>query len=94
MDPHLVDDNSGVGTQVVARDLNGDRRPDIIVGNKRGVVVVTQQKGGGVGRRRRGAAERSGGDAGIGAERHFAACDAFDALPGHQYQDDVRRLHA
>ena len=41
--PHLVDDNSGVGTQVVARDLNGDRRPDIIVGNKRGVFVFTQQ---------------------------------------------------
>ena len=41
--PHLVDDNSGVGTQVVARDVNGDRRPDLIVGNKRGVFVFTQK---------------------------------------------------
>jgi len=41
--PHLVDDNSGVGTQVVARDVNGDRRPDLIVGNKRGVFVFTQR---------------------------------------------------
>lgn len=41
--PHLIDDNSGVGTQVMARDINGDRRPDIIIGNKRGVYVFTQQ---------------------------------------------------
>ena len=38
--PHLVDDQSGVGTQVVARDINGDARPDIIVGNKRGTFVL------------------------------------------------------
>ena len=41
--PHLIDSNSGVGTQVVVKDVNGDRRPDIIVGNKRGVFVFTQQ---------------------------------------------------
>ncbi|MBX3733463.1 MAG: VCBS repeat-containing protein [Verrucomicrobiae bacterium] len=41
--PHLVDDNSGVGTQVVARDLNGDGRPDLIVGNKRGLFVFKQR---------------------------------------------------
>ena len=34
---------AGVGTQVVARDVNGDRRPDLIVGNKRGVFVFTQK---------------------------------------------------
>lgn len=37
--PHLIDDNSGVGTQVEAKDLNGDRLPDVIVGNKKGVFV-------------------------------------------------------
>ncbi len=42
--PHLVDDASGVGTQVVARDLNKDGQPDLIVGNKRGVFVFTQQR--------------------------------------------------
>lgn len=41
--PHLIDDASGVGTQVVARDVNGDGKPDIIVGNKKGVFVFTQK---------------------------------------------------
>ena len=42
--PQLVDTNSGVGTQVTARDVNGDRLPDLIVGNKRGVFVFTQSR--------------------------------------------------
>jgi hypothetical protein len=37
--PHLIDDNSGIGTQVVAGDLNGDKLPDIVVGNKKGTFV-------------------------------------------------------
>ncbi|MCX6905218.1 MAG: VCBS repeat-containing protein, partial [Verrucomicrobia bacterium] len=37
--PHLIDDDSGVGTQVSAVDLNGDGRPDVIVGNKKGIFV-------------------------------------------------------
>lgn len=37
--PHLIDDDSGVGTQVAATDLNRDERPDVIVGNKRGIFV-------------------------------------------------------
>ena len=40
--PHLIDSESGVGTQVVATDLNGDGRPDIVVGNKRGTFVHLQ----------------------------------------------------
>jgi hypothetical protein len=36
---HLIDDASGVGTQVVAGDLNGDKKPDVVVGNKRGAFV-------------------------------------------------------
>ncbi len=40
--PHLVDNDSGVGTQVIAADINGDKRPDIIVGNKKGAFVFTQ----------------------------------------------------
>lgn len=42
--PHLVDDNSGVGTQVVAGDLNGDGLPDIVVGNKKGTFVLLHEK--------------------------------------------------
>ena len=37
--PHQIDDDSGVGTQVVAGDVNGDGTPDVVVGNKKGVFV-------------------------------------------------------
>jgi len=42
--PHKVDDNSGVGTQVAATDLNGDGLPDPIVGNKKGSFLFLSQK--------------------------------------------------
>jgi hypothetical protein len=41
--PNLIDDNSGVGTQVAAIDVNGDKLPDVIVGNKKGSFVFLQQ---------------------------------------------------
>lgn len=41
--PHLIDSDSGVGTQVVAADINGDQRPDIVVGNKRGAYVFLNE---------------------------------------------------
>ena len=41
--PHMIDDASGVGTQLAVGDLNGDRRPDIVVGNKKGGFVFTQK---------------------------------------------------
>ncbi len=37
--PYRIDDVSGVGTQVLAADVNGDRLPDVIVGNKKGTYV-------------------------------------------------------
>jgi hypothetical protein len=42
--PHLIDSESGVGTQVVATDINGDTLPDIVVGNKRGTFVHLQRR--------------------------------------------------
>jgi hypothetical protein len=42
---HAIDDNSGVGTQVDAADLNGDGTPDVIVGNKKGIFVFLSQSG-------------------------------------------------
>ena len=41
--PHQIDNNSGVGTQVLARDLTGDKMPDIVVGNKKGTFVFIQE---------------------------------------------------
>jgi hypothetical protein len=37
--PHLVDTDSGVGTQVAVGDLDGDDKTDIGVGNKKGVYI-------------------------------------------------------
>jgi hypothetical protein len=34
--PYLIDDNSGVGTQVVATPCSNREYPDVVVGNKRG----------------------------------------------------------
>lgn len=42
--PHLVDAESGVGTDVQVGDVNGDKLPDIVVGNKAGVFILTQQR--------------------------------------------------
>jgi hypothetical protein len=41
--PHKIDDNSGVGTQVAATDLNGDGTPDVIVSNKKGTFLHLSQ---------------------------------------------------
>ena len=37
--PLLIDDNSGVGTMIAALDANGDNKPDILVGNKKGTIL-------------------------------------------------------
>ena len=42
--PYLIDDASGVGTQVVTGDVNGDGLPDVVAANKRGTFVHLQQK--------------------------------------------------
>jgi hypothetical protein len=38
--PHLIDNDSGIGTQVVAGDVNNDKLPDVVVGNKKGTFVL------------------------------------------------------
>lgn len=37
--PYKIDDDSGVGTEVMTGDINGDKLPDVIVGNKRGTFA-------------------------------------------------------
>lgn len=42
--PHLIDAESGVGTDVQVGDVNGDKLLDIVIGNKAGVYVLLQQR--------------------------------------------------
>lgn len=41
---HEIDNDSGVGTQSIVTDVNGDKLPDVVVSNKKGVFVFLQQK--------------------------------------------------
>jgi putative membrane-bound dehydrogenase-like protein len=41
--PYLIDDNSGVGTQLVVGDVNKDKLPDLVVGNKKGTFVLLHE---------------------------------------------------
>ena len=40
--PTLIDDDSGVGTQLTVGDIDGDGKPDIVVSNKKGAFVFLQ----------------------------------------------------
>jgi hypothetical protein len=42
--PHLIDNDSGIGTQFVVTDFNGDGRPDIVTANKHGVFILLQRR--------------------------------------------------
>lgn len=39
---HLIDDDSGVGTQFATGDINGDKKRDVAIGNKKGAYVLLQ----------------------------------------------------
>ncbi len=43
--PHLIDDDSGIGTQFAVADINGDGLPDIVISNKKGVFIFEQVRG-------------------------------------------------
>jgi hypothetical protein len=42
--PYLIDDDSGVGVQVVARDANGDGLADVVTSNKKGTAVLIHER--------------------------------------------------
>jgi hypothetical protein len=41
--PHLIDSDSGVGTQITSGDLNGDGLTDLVVANKKGLFLFLQR---------------------------------------------------
>ncbi len=41
-EPNIIDDDSGVGTQILVRDADGDGRMDVLSVSKRGVHLLTQ----------------------------------------------------
>jgi hypothetical protein len=41
--PHLIDDDSGVGTQVVAGKISNSQYPDVLVGNKKGTFLFVNE---------------------------------------------------
>jgi hypothetical protein len=43
--PHLIDRDSGIGTQFVVHDVNGDQLLDIVVANKKGCFLLEQVRG-------------------------------------------------
>lgn len=42
--PHVIDEDSGIGTQFMVTDFNGDGLLDIVVSNKKGVFLFEQQR--------------------------------------------------
>jgi hypothetical protein len=36
---HLIDNHSGVGTQIVATDMNGDGTPDVLTTARKGTFI-------------------------------------------------------
>jgi len=42
--PHLIDDNSGIGLSFVVQDMNNDKLPDIVISNKKGVFFFEQER--------------------------------------------------
>ncbi len=42
--PYLIDNQAGVGTQLVVADVNGDRSPDILTARRDGAFVFLNQK--------------------------------------------------
>ena len=43
--PHAIDDQSGVGVQIQATDVNGDNRVDVLTASKLGVFVFLNRSG-------------------------------------------------
>lgn len=74
-EPHVIDKLAGVGTQLTVADINKDKRPDIIVGNKRGTTLFLNQ-----GNSEAPASVLSKTDKQIGTNRFAAGVRETDAM--------------
>ena len=45
-EPHLIHERVGVGTQLTAKDLTGNGRPDFVIGNKLGTTLMVSSTAG------------------------------------------------
>jgi len=43
--PHVIDGDSGIGTEFVVADMNGDGLLDIVTSNKKGTYLFEQVRG-------------------------------------------------
>ncbi len=43
--PHVIDEDSGIGTQFVVADVNGDKLLDVVTSNKKGTFLFEQVRG-------------------------------------------------
>lgn len=39
----MIDNDSGAGLNIMVYDMNGDRKPDIVIANKNGVFLFENQ---------------------------------------------------
>lgn len=40
---HIIDDDSGAGLNITVKDMNGDKKPDIVISNKKGVFLFENE---------------------------------------------------
>ncbi|MFT7542934.1 MAG: putative membrane-bound dehydrogenase-like protein, partial [Gammaproteobacteria bacterium] len=77
--PCLIDDDSGVGVQVQAIDVNQDGRMDVVVGNKKGAFVLYQseERVPAMAKVQADQSKAQGGDGGVDGDDSFEPQDAL-----------------
>ncbi len=83
--PHVIDDDSGIGTQFEVADLNGDGRMDIVTANKKGVHLFLQEPSAGGSVKAEGFGD--GSNASAQSRRQAAPADAtYSVFDGKTFE--------